>query len=107
MTSPHQAQLLDAADTEEERGNVATAARLREQADSLTAPWERLAVVPVPGEPTRFYVESQRRDHHPHICDAEEWQCGCEWGEQYRREGVERECAHLKRLRQWMGGGRE
>ena len=35
---PRKAELLDAADTEEERGNYASAARLRERAQTLTTP---------------------------------------------------------------------
>ena len=99
--TPERAQLLDSADTEEERGNYASAAKLRERAAALEQPWERLTVEPVPGEPHRFTVASQSGDE-PHLCDAVEQQCDCYWGERYRREGVQRDCAHLKALRQWI-----
>lgn len=95
------AELLDAADTEEDRGNLATAAELRAQADALIEPWERLHVAPYDAE--TYLVESQTREDVRHIVDPVEGKCSCEWALDFCREGTHKKrCAHLKRVRQWL-----
>ncbi len=54
-------------------------------------------------EPTRYWVQSQTRKNVEHLVDAEDWTCSCEWSE-FHKEGEQITwCAHIKRVRLWLG----
>lgn len=99
--TPRQSELLDAADTEEERGNLNEAERLRKQAAKLDDPWTVLDVEPY--DTGTFLVSSQTRRDVRHIVDLEANRCSCEWSLQFGQDTATKQpCAHLKRVRQWI-----
>lgn len=99
--TPDRATLLDAADTEAERGNCASAAKLRERAAALEQPWERLQVTVY--EPGRYLCQSQTQYEVEYVVEPGVDSCTCPWSMDFKKEdGVKKPCAHLKRVRQWL-----
>ena len=70
-------------------------------------------VEPIPGEPTRFYVNSRRANVAPYLVDVADYDrvgaCGCADFEFHKRplleegkRGPELRCHHLKVVRSWL-----
>ena len=54
-------------------------------------------------ELTRYWVQSQTRELD-HLVDTDPWGCSCETWD-YTKEGEHKDCAHQRRLREWIQGG--